>query len=241
MPELRWIIALIGVGVIAALYLWGRSRSGSRKAKGRGGRVEPSIDKVSSGDGGDRMPPMSSSDRDWMQFPEPEIRREPKDAAAGKGMAGSRGVEMSAGATAEPRKILVLHVRAASGEDFQGPPLVEALEEEGLRRGGHDAFHYANDRGQPVFTVANMMEPGTFPREGIEGFSTVGITAFMVLPGPGKVDDLARMVACCRRLASKLGGEVLDESRSTLTNQGATHMKEELIEFLRQSRLGPLS
>ena len=87
--------------------------------------------------------------------------------------------------------------------------------------------------------IANMVEPGSFPIDDMENFTTTGITAFMVLPGPAGVDGLARMVACCRRLASILGGEVLDENRSTLTNQRATHMKEEIIEFLRQSRLDP--
>jgi len=239
MSELRWIIGLIGIGVIAALYLWGRSRASARHARGGGGRVEPSIDKVAAQDVGEAVPPMSTSDRGWMQFPEPEIRREPQASADAPG-SKQRKADKASSVTIAPRKILVLHVRAASGEDFRGPELLQALEGEGLQYGQYDAFHYMNDQGQSVFTVANMMEPGSFPQDGMEDFSTVGITAFMLLPGPGKVDDLARMVACCRRLASRLGGEVLDESRSTLTNQGATHMKEELIEFLRQSRLGPL-
>lgn len=236
MSELRWIIGLIGIGVIAALYLWGRSRASARHAKQSASRVEPSIDKRSTRDAGDSIPSMPAPDRGWMQFPEPEIRREPRRAAPpvepGPAEAGSRSET-----PVRPRKILVLHVRAASGEDFAGPELVAALKGEGLRFGQYDAFHYLNERGQSVFTVTNMMEPGSFPADEMENFSTVGITAFMVLPGPGQVDDLSRMVACCRRLASRLGGEVLDESRSTLTNQGATHMKEELIEFLRQSRL----
>jgi len=45
------------------------------------------------------------------------------------------------------------------------------------------------------------------------------------------------MIASARRLAGLLGGEVLDEAGSTLTNQRATHMKEEIVEHLRQSRL----
>jgi cell division protein ZipA len=235
MSDLRWIIGLIGLGVIAALYLWGRSRAAARQSRSAGSRVEPSIDRGARREGSDAVPPMSTSDSGWMQFPEPDIRREPRDATAGA------GPRKQPGPTVTPRKILVLHIRAAAGEDFTGPELVAALHSEGLRPGQFDAYHYLNEQGQSVFMVANMMEPGTIPQDDIQNFSTAGITAFMVLPGPGKVDDLARMVASCRRLASRLGGEVLDESRSTLTNQGATHMKEELIEFLRQSRLGPLA
>ncbi len=240
MSELRWIIGLVGLGVIVALYFWGRSRAAARHAREQSGRVEPSIDRIASRQSAEPGAPMSSTDRKWMQFPEPEIRRQTSVPSA-ESVGRADGSRKAAGAPVMPRKILVLHVRAAAGEDFTGPGLLQALQEEGLTHGQYDAFHCLNDQGESVFTIVNMMEPGTFPIDEMGGFSTVGITAFMTLPGPGRVDDLARMVACCRRLASRLGGEVLDESRSTLTNQGATHMREELIEFLRQSRLGPLA
>ena len=82
-----------------------------------------------------------------------------------------------------------------------------------------------------------MHEPGSFPLEDMDEFETGGIIAFMVLKKDGTADSLSRMIACARRLASILGGEVLDETGSTLTNQLATHMKEQAIEYLRKVRL----
>lgn len=236
MSELRWIIGLIGLGLIAALYLWGRKRAGGRKDKS--GRVEPLLDGSTPLERDSGASPAVRAERGWMQFPEPEIRREPVRAKE-SGPPGSAVKQEELRAETAPQKILVIYVRAASGEDFNGPDLRRALEGEGLSYGKYGAFHYLDEKGRSIFSVANMVEPGSFPEAEMESFSTVGITAFMVLPGPGGVDALARMVACCRRLASILGGEVLDERRCTLTNQGATHMKEELIEYLRQARLDP--
>ncbi len=82
-----------------------------------------------------------------------------------------------------------------------------------------------------------MLEPGSFPLEAMDEFSTRGVTAFMMVRPTGSVEALARMIACARRLADQLGGDVLDETGSTLTNQRATHMKEEIVEFQRITRL----
>lgn len=233
MSELRWIIALVGLAVIAALYAWGRRRASSRRAEE--GRVEPRLESATSraGPGAPEGP-----ESEWIQFPEGEIRREPlRSTPSETGRSPGMGAESRS--ERGRRKIVVLYVRAAAGRDFAGRELLEAFEGEGLKFGKYGAFHQLDDKGQSLFAIANMMEPGSFPIDDMDSFSTVGITTFMVLPGPGGVDGLARMVACCRRLASILGGEVLDENRSTLTNQRATHMKEEIIEFLRQERLDP--
>jgi len=54
----------------------------------------------------------------------------------------------------------------------------------------------------------------------------------MVLPGPrGGVAAYADMLATARRLAQLLGGEVLDQERSTLTRQTARHIRERIIQF----------
>lgn len=236
MSELRWIIALIGIGVIAALFIWGRHRSESRRR--RAGRVEPQLDEKPDRQFDSPELRISAREEDWVQFPETEIRRQPDRAGARSAGASSTARE-SAAAGPDRRKIVVLHVRAASGADFKGAELLEVFKGEGLEFGKYGAFHQLDDKGRSQFVIANMMEPGSFPIDSMASFSTSGITAFMVLPGPAGVDGLARMIACCRRLATILGGEVLDESRSTLTNQRATHLKEEIIEFLRQSRLDP--
>lgn len=236
MSELRWIIAIIGLGVIVALYIWGRRLAGLRKDKG--GRVEPRLDGAAPRDLDESSSYFPDARDEWVQFPENEIRREPdRKPAETSDLPRVAGPSPVAGRS--PQKIVVLYVRAAGGRDFTGPELMAAFEGEGLEYGKYGAFHQSDDSKRSLFMIANMVEPGSFPIDDMEGFTTTGIAAFMVLPGPAGVDGLARMVACCRRLASILGGEVLDENRSTLTNQRATHMKEEIIEFLRQSRLDP--
>ena len=234
MPELRWILLLIGLLVLAVIYIWGRRRSAERHEEPQPlPRVEPRLDTD--------VPPWEAEN---VPVPEPEpIVAEPaprRQLDTQLDLEGHHVADASAETESdgsEQQKILVLHIRPVQGEEFHGLDLIQAFEAEGLTYGDYGAFHYHDDAGRSLFTVVSMLEPGSFPLEQMEGFRTRGLTAFMMVRSAGSVEALARMIACARRLASLLEGEVLDEAGSTLTNQRATHMKEEIVEFLRQSRL----
>lgn len=240
MPELRWILLLVGLLVLAVIYVWGRRRSVERHEESQTlSRVEPRLDAD--------LPPWEA---ETVPLPEREPEPEPEPILAEPAprrqldtqleLGGHHGEAQPGGkasAESEPQKILVLHIRPVRGDEFSGPELLQAFEAEGLNYGDYGAFHHLDDAGRSLFTVVSMLEPGSFPVEQMEGFRTRGLTAFMMVRTAGSVEALARMIACARRLASLLEGEVLDEAGSTLTNQRATHMKEEIVEFLRQSRL----
>jgi cell division protein ZipA len=241
MAELRWILVGIGLAILAAVYLWSRRRSAHRAENAPDGRIEPRLEHD------DRPEPQLGADDDWPGEPlleDLEVERVPRGETGllfedlpvpgeeGRGRAAAAG-----GASGAPERILVVHIHAVKERGFAGPDLVAALETEGLEYEEPGVYVQPSNQGQAHFTIANMFEPGTIPRDAPEDFFTHGITAFMVLPGPGTAETLARMVALSRRLAARLGGEVLDETGSTLTNQRATHMREEVIEFKRRFRI----
>ena len=66
----------------------------------------------------------------------------------------------------------------------------------------------------------------------------ISITAFANSVMNALFRPLAGMIESARRIARTLGGDVLDETGSTLTNQGATHLREQVIEFQRRSQIG---
>jgi cell division protein ZipA len=228
MAELRWILLLVGLTVLAGVYLWSRRRGKAGDAE-RESRIEPRLEEPEKDDwpGKALLEDIEETDEGtgetgllFEDLPVPGISETPSPLPAGA-----------------PQRILVVHVRALKEAGFMGPDLVAALETEGLEYEDPGVYVQQSDQGQALFTIANMFEPGTIPRDMPEEFATAGLTAFMVLPGPGNADTLARMVALARRLAARLHGEVLDETGSTLTNQRATHMREEVIEFNRRSKI----
>ena len=228
MAELRWVLVGLGLAVLVGVYLWSRWRSRNSGRDTRDERVEPRLDE----------------DTTWAKTPV-LTADEPTHEAGETGLlfedlpvvGVEDDIEPPEPPNASPERILVVHIRALNPPGFGGRELVSALLSEGLEYNDPGVFIQPSDQGQTLFTLANMFEPGSIPREAEEGFVTPGITAFMVLPGPGNADTVARMVALARRLATRLSGEVLDEAGSTLTNQRATHMREEVIEFQRRSQI----
>jgi cell division protein ZipA len=133
--------------------------------------------------------------------------------------------------------ILALHVMPRMAPGFAGAAVHKAVEASGLKHGRYQVFHRM-EGSQSVFSVANMVEPGSFDLATIDTSELLGLTLFMVLPGPrGGVASYADMLATSRQLAQALDGEVLDQERSTLTRQTARHIRERIIIFETQLKL----
>lgn len=142
----------------------------------------------------------------------------------------------------EPDEVLIMNIMARSGTRFHGQDLLQALMDEGLKLGAMDIFHrhLDNDGDAPVlFSLANMVVPGTFNLSEMQNFETPGISLFLSLPLEGgesiaAYDDLARTA---RNLARNLDGELKDENRSVMTNQTIEHGRQRVIEYERRKKL----
>jgi cell division protein ZipA len=220
MWELRLILLLIGAVVITGVYLLSRQSRNRDEPESSGlRRKSPVFDKDA----------QSAEDAD--DFPGREQRAPRLDTEADADTGSSKK---------DQQLILALHVAARDGNEFTGTKVLETLVANGLKYGRYRIFHrlLKADPEKSVFSVANMVEPGAFDPEALPGQSLPGLTLFLVLPGPQDgVDAYADMLATARHLAQHLGGEVLDETRSTLTRQTAHHIRERIIEFQRHVEL----
>jgi cell division protein ZipA len=131
----------------------------------------------------------------------------------------------------ERRKIMAL--RLASGtQRFDGAQLRETLEAEELQHGRYDVYHRLHDDGSSIFSVASMVEPGTFDRDKMPSTNYPGITLFAQLPGPTPgVVALNELVACGRRLQEVLGGTLQDERGVPLTAHRIERLRQEIRDF----------
>ena len=89
-----------------------------------------------------------------------------------------------------------------------------------------------------LFSAANIREPGTFDLAEMEHFTTGGLALFMqVSPGVDAVAAFDAMVAAGRSLAESLDGSLCDATRSVLTRQAISHMREQVISCQLQQRV----
>lgn len=179
--------------------------------------------------------------------PEPVINSDADDSVVekipSKKIQQQREQEAAAervGSSAE--EFLVLNVMATRKRPFQGKPLLHILQACDVRFGEMNIFHrYEKEGGEgPIqFSVANVLEPGTFNLENIEDFETLGLSFFMALPGPANpMMALDFMVETARCIADNLGGELKDDSHSVWTGQTLEHYRQRLRDFERR-RLTP--
>ncbi|NNC55419.1 MAG: cell division protein ZipA [Pseudomonadales bacterium] len=112
-------------------------------------------------------------------------------------------------------QLLVLHVRARNKQGFNGTDLLQVLLACDMRYGDRDILHRnerAGGAGSLQFSVANMVEPGTFNLEDINSFRTPGISFFMSLPGPENPDEAFEcMLETANCVVKNLDAELLDE------------------------------
>jgi cell division protein ZipA len=133
----------------------------------------------------------------------------------------------------ERRKILALRL-AASPHKLDGARLLEALEGESLQHGKYDVFHRLHTDGTSIFSIASMVEPGTFDLEKMRGTQYTGVTLFAQLPGPVPgMHALNELVACARRLQQTLGGTLQDDRGVPLTVHRIERLRQEVREFER--------
>ena len=228
---LRTGIVIAGVLLMAAIYFFGRPRrpgQGRRLdgARGDGQRVEPTIgeqleNELAAGESG------AGAVQSEMELPD-----------------GASSSDLGRRASEDFDKIVTLYIAARAGEVLRGPDIVVAAEKTGLAYGHMNVFHRLvegrPERG-PVFSVANIMKPGSFDMATIQALETPAIAFFLTLPAPlPALDGWEMMLPTAQRMAELLDGVVLDESRNALGRQRIAHIRDELRAYDRQHDVPPL-
>lgn len=138
----------------------------------------------------------------------------------------------------EEPEVFMLNVVARDQRGFSGEDILHILLACDLRFGDMDFFHrheFEAGRGAIQFSVANMMRPGVFDIDNMAQMETPGLVFFLTLPGP---EDMMKafdyMLETAQAVARNLGGDVLDESHSVLTNQAMEHCRQQIRDLERR-------
>lgn len=156
--------------------------------------------------------------------------------------AASRTHEMRAaeaehrGAGKDVDELIMLNVLAPKSQPFTGGGMVEALRARGLRYGDMNIFHRVDPMTKAtLYSVANVVEPGTFDMADLDNFRSPGVVFFMQLPGPEQpMDTFEDMLKVARDVAVRTGGSLLDENRSVMTGQTVEHYRQRITDHCRR-------
>jgi len=251
---LRWIIIVIGVIILAAIFLFGNPekkrtpRASRRKPLPSNQRREPSLDanpdsaQSAAGEGAPTDTPPGA---------EPGLADAGAKARSGQGELPIRAVPSKPEPPRKPRKpagpppdkIITLFLLARDNHRIGGAELLEAALKTGMTFGEMDIFHrLADGSEQPVFSLANAISPGHFDKDAWNTFETGGVAVFMTLPGPMlALDAWDAMLATARRIAEILQAEIRDGDRVPFTRQKEAETREEMRQYDREKARQSLS
>jgi cell division protein ZipA len=215
MAELRWVLFGLGAALLLGVYLLGR------------GVLQ-------------RFVPRRMLARRWLPS-SPEIHpaaEEALPAQAGPEQEASESRDDASVSRAPLRPDRIVTIRfIPKSRQLSTEKAILALRAAGLQHGRYGIFHRLSDSDadDALFSVASLMEPGSFDLTNL-GTSTIpGMSFFLVLPGDG--DPVARfdmMVETARSLAHDLDAELHDEHGSSWSIQRERYVREEIIEYRHQ-------
>ena len=135
----------------------------------------------------------------------------------------------------DPEEIIVIHVKSKSDDGFVGSDLLQVILACELRFGEKDIFHSYLDPKKPStlqFSLANMMEPGTFDLDNINSFRTPGVTFFMTLPSnTDPIESFDRMIETASSLVNNLSAKMYDEEHKAMNQKKLSRYKSRVAKF----------
>lgn len=128
--------------------------------------------------------------------------------------------------------VIAFTVMAREGKTFSGRSIKATLESLDLHFGDLQIYHRAlpGVQSQTLFSVANILDPGTLNPDSFATMTTPGLLIFTRLPGPINgltlFDDL---LDAAQKMTDKLDGVLCDESRQAINQTTTEAMRSRIL------------
>jgi cell division protein ZipA len=136
-------------------------------------------------------------------------------------------------AEAEPSEtVLVFNILARDGSTLSGKSINSVALANDMVFGDMNIYHHMDEDNKSVFSLVNMVKPGSFDPATIHELYTPGITLFMQLPGPSNAADTFNdMLHTAQRISDVLEARLCDRVRQPLTESAVEEYRKIAASF----------
>jgi len=130
----------------------------------------------------------------------------------------------------EPQIFVILVM--STGQEFSMFEVNQALLGVGLSLTESEIYVKCDNMGNHIIKVANLMEPGVFPIDNMENYTTSGVAMILELPAtvkaPAAMHDLIMMA---RKISQRLQGRLYNMERQLLKESDLQTMRDEAVKY----------
>lgn len=114
--------------------------------------------------------------------------------------------------------VLILNIMARDGSTLSGDTINSVALANKLIFGDMNIYHRLDDQNQPLFSMINMVKPGSFDPATIHELKTPGVSLFLQLPGPENATKAFQdMLRTAYHMSETLEARLCDHRRQPLT------------------------
>ncbi len=115
---------------------------------------------------------------------------------------------------------------------IEGQELLDFLLENDMSYGEMEIFHKSDSQNEILFSLANVIEPGTFDLSDIDDSEIPGVTLFMKIDGVNQAEMVfEEMLELAHKISEKFSAQIFDGTRSALTQQTIGHIRQNIREI----------
>lgn len=218
MTPVQLALLIVGLGAALLLLFISRRSRGQKNFNGEGERGGGKRSKAEQLD-------MFSATGQFDEFGVGPVR--PARVGGGTAPALPRAT-----AAAQPKTVALL-IAEREGTHILGIKIHSALKAHGLQFGQGEIYHRVS-QGEPVFSVAGILKPGTLNPAESARFSTPGLSMFITFPGPlPALTAFREFVATAQSLAAALNADVFDMRKKPLTPEALAALERDVDTWAR--------